>query len=192
LHSVVTGPFRKLIKMGLLSKHRKIPADFREITLLDILNKLEKEHFFNPEQSIQLVKKVDANHLIFSVAQTKVTPAQLHEFKYLEKEKVMSIKSTYQNYFFPSILMYMLPLTAIFFDEGSFAEKWENNIHRNYCIYSIFWVYFFERIFKRDRKRNSNSIELPFKRKRIQFKVIKKEHSSIQKIKLCSFLKNRY
>jgi hypothetical protein len=96
--------------MNLLSKNRMVKADLKTFSLVDILNKLKKENFFTEEQPFYLIKIVNENHIIFGVPRNKVTPRQIHEFQYLEKENSISINSKYKNMFFPSFLIYGMPL----------------------------------------------------------------------------------
>lgn len=99
--------------MGLLSQCRNVSIDFKGITLLDVLDKLKQENFFNSEQSIQLIEVLDDNHLVFGMPSNKITSAQRHELKYLEDCRELIIESKYKNYLFPGLLLNLLPLTSV-------------------------------------------------------------------------------
>jgi len=101
--------------MGLLSKHRTIPADFRGVTLVDVLNRLKAENYFGEDESFHLVEVVNKNHIVFGVPPYKLSPRELHEIEYLENEKRLSIKSRYTAYFFSTLFIYALPLVILIF-----------------------------------------------------------------------------
>ncbi|MCB0630254.1 MAG: hypothetical protein KDD15_10995 [Lewinella sp.] len=98
--------------MKLFSINRAIVADLKEFTLLDGLNKLMSEIPLANQQSFP-VKVVAENHLIFEVPRDKLAPRQIHEFKYFEDEKRITIYSKYANLFFPSFFMYGMPLVPM-------------------------------------------------------------------------------
>lgn len=99
--------------MKLLSKEREFEADLKGLSLNDLLNKLIEENYFKSEKEFSLVRIVNENEIIFAVPRNKVTPRQIHNFKYLKNENKVVIRSKYKNWFFPSFLMYMLPLLSI-------------------------------------------------------------------------------
>jgi positive regulator of sigma E activity len=109
--------------MPTLSKNRTTPIDLKIFSLLDILNQLKAENFFAAEQAFYLNKVVDENHLIFSVPRNKMTTRQIHEVKYEEKEKRILINSQYESIFFPSLLIYAMPLFPMIVGWNNLSQK---------------------------------------------------------------------
>jgi len=100
--------------MKLLSKERNIEANLRGLCLVDILDKLKDENFFNYEKGFYLIQVVDKNQIIFGVPRNKVTPKEIHNFTYSEVENKIKIKSNYASWFFPSMISFIMPFLPIF------------------------------------------------------------------------------
>ena len=100
-------------QMKLLSKEREFKVDLKGLSLNDLLNKMNEENYFQSEQGFYLVKVVNKNQIIFAVPRNKVTPREIHNFRYLEDENKIQIKSKYKNWFFPSFLLYVMPSLPI-------------------------------------------------------------------------------
>ena len=118
--------------MSLLSINRIIEADLKVVSLLDVLNKMKSENFFAREQSFYLDKLVNENHFIFYVPRDKVSPKQIHELKYLDKEKHISIKSEYkyQGILFSIFLINGMPL-------GLIILSWNDLTKELFMVYGL-------------------------------------------------------
>ena len=101
--------------MNLLSINRIIDADLKVVSLLDVLNKMKSENFFDRDKSFYLDKLLDENYFVFEVPREKIFPRQIHELKYLDKEKHILITSgyKYQSMLFSFFLANGMPLGMI-------------------------------------------------------------------------------
>ena len=116
--------------MSFFSKNRIIETDLKGMTLRDIFIRLNEEKFFKNQYSFFLIEEVDENHLIFGVPRNKITSEQIHEIKYSENNKRISIRSKYKNWFFPGFLMYGLPILALLLD-------WKNLTLENLAVFIL-------------------------------------------------------
>ncbi len=109
--------------MKILTDQRNLAIDLKGITLEEVLKKMADAKVFRPinGQSPELVSK---NHFIFTLPRNRITSAEIHEFRYLEADKKIHIKSKYASLYFPGFLYYLLPIFIMCFagTEAVFSE----------------------------------------------------------------------
>ncbi|MEO1626245.1 MAG: hypothetical protein AAFV25_13905 [Bacteroidota bacterium] len=111
--------------MGLFSKDKDIPVDFRIFTLADIVQMLEDERFFERDPPFYVLEKMSDNQVIFETPATKLTPKQRHTVEYISQQKVLKLSGRYKHLFFPSYVIYLLPLMTVYgADWEDLQTKW--------------------------------------------------------------------
>ncbi len=84
------------------------------LSLNDLINKMNDENYFKSEEEFYVDSIIDKNQVIFVIPRDRITPRQIHHFKYLESKNTIQIKSKYKNWFFPTFIAYLLlPLLPI-------------------------------------------------------------------------------
>lgn len=105
--------------MQFFSQERAFEVDLKTLSLNDLLDKMKEESYFNSEKEFYFIELLDENEILFGVPRDRANPKQIHSFKYLKDKKKIQIKSKYKHYFFPSFLLYAMPilLTALEWNE---------------------------------------------------------------------------
>lgn len=105
--------------MRFFSQEREFGVDLKTLSLNDLLDKMKEENYFNSEKEFYFIELLGENEILFGVPRDRANPKQIHRFKYLKDKKKIQIKSKYKHYFFPSFLLYAMPilLTALEWNE---------------------------------------------------------------------------
>ncbi len=102
--------------MNFLSEERSFKANMGTISFADVLERLERENFYE-EGYFELEEKINKDWILFSAPGDRVTSSQVYEFKYDRDRKEIVIKGRYKSIFFPALLsLYALPIIFFLLD----------------------------------------------------------------------------
>lgn len=90
--------------------------DLKEVSLQQIYNQLESEHFFTSDSKLFLQKSYATNSFTIGIRRNKMVAAQWHEVNQTKAKGELIIKSRYKNWFFPGYAMAGLPALILLLD----------------------------------------------------------------------------
>lgn len=97
-------------------------VDLKELSLNDIIDKLQEEQHFSQKKEFSLIDIIDNNHIVFSVPRQRIIPKQIHALHYLKDGHEIIITSHYNNLFLP-ILFAALPICSMIFGWNDLTMK---------------------------------------------------------------------
>lgn len=120
--------------MQIFKLTREIDADLKELSLSDILNRLESENFFSNSPAFCFLEKIDKNHLVFYTPRNKAVPREIYNFKYFPEKRKIIINGKYENFIFPCLITYLFPIF------GLYAYLMSENQTTEQLI-GLFWIF---------------------------------------------------